>query len=453
MHNYTDYIDVWDIILLPVYLIIIFLVSKRIKNKHIDDNPAYKYYTTGLFIKIAGGILFTLIYIFYYKCGDTLNYYSGGRALINLLFKHPYPCLSILFGNTTVENWSYFDITTGWPMWSIYFLKPDSFAVMRLIIPFLLISVNKFLLCTIILDWVVYAGIWRFYLMLCEIYPKMTKQFAIAVFCIPSLIFWGSGIMKDTFTFAATLWFTYSAYMIFIKKNKIPVNIIVLIINFWVLIMLKPYIIIALLPNILVWILFKQIKSIKNKVLRYLSAPALLVIGIIICASSLSIFSKKLGSYSSIDSAIKKAQVTQQDLIRDQYGTNSFNIGSFDASFSSIISKAPAAITAGLFRPFIWEAHNVTMLISGIENFIFLIVFIYFLFYIGLFKVFKFIIQDPLLIFFSIFVLIFSFSIGLTTANFGALVRLKIPATIFFVLLLFILYQKNKEFKQSLKSP
>jgi len=335
----------------------------------------------------------------------------------------------------------------------MYFLKPDSFAVMRLITPFLLISFNKFLLCTIILDWVAYAGIWRFYLMLCEIYPKITKQFAIAVFCIPSLIFWGSGIMKDTFTFAATLWFTYNTYMIFIKKSKIPVNIIVLIINFWILIILKPYILVALLPNVLVWVLFKQIKSIKNKVLRYLSAPALLVIGIIICTSSFSIFSKELGAYSSVDSAIKKAQVTQQDLIRDQYGTNSFNIGNFDNSFSSIVSKAPAAIIAGLFRPFIWEVHSVTMLISGIENFIFLILFIYFIFYIGLLKVFKFIIQDPLLIFFCSFILIFSFSVGLTTANFGALVRLKIPATVFFAVFLFILYQKNKEFKQFRKIP
>jgi len=450
MINYSDYISIWDFLLLPFYLFIIFLIANNIKNKHINTNPIYQYYTIGLFIKIFGGIVFNLIYIYHYGGGDTTDYYEGGRALVKLLFKHPYQCLSILLGETTLENWHYFDITTGWPPLGMYHSKPDSFAVMRFITPFLLISFNKLLVGTAVLDWLAYAGIWRFYRMACEIYPKMIKQFAIAVLFIPSVIFWGSGIMKDTFTFTAALWFTYNIYMIFIKKKNVFANVIVIIINVWIIILLKPYIIVALLPASLMWISFNWIKSIRNNILRFLAAPCLIVIGLVVSSYSLSKMGDKLGTYSSMESIISKAQVTQQDLVREEaYGTHSFDIGQFDASLSSILKKMPMAIIAGLFRPFLWEVRNAVMLISGIETFIFLIWFIYILIRVGIIKTIRFVIQEPLLLFSFVFAIIFAFAVGLTTANFGALVRYRIPAIPFIVISLFILYQKLKEIKRN----
>ena len=54
-------------------------------------------------------------------------------------------------------------------------------------------------------------------------------------------------------------------------------------------------------------------------------------------------------------------------------------------------------------------------------------------------RLYRIIANHPLLLFCFVFVLLFSFSVGLTTANFGALVRFKIPFQPFYVSFLIIL--------------
>jgi len=127
------------------------------------------------------------------------------------------------------------------------------------------------------------------------------------------------------------------------------------------------------------------------------------------------------------------AIVTQDDLIRDTYGSNSFDIGKFDGSMSSMISKAPIAISATLFRPFIWEIKNPVMLLSGIENMIILLLTIFTLIRIRIDVIFRIIISQPVILFSLLYSLILAYSIGLSTANFGALVRYKIPIMPFFL--------------------
>jgi hypothetical protein len=66
---------------------------------------------------------------------------------------------------------------------------------------------------------------------------------------------------------------------------------------------------------------------------------------------------------------------------------------------------------------------------------------------LGPFGVAKSIGSDPLLIFAFVFAIFFSFSVGLTTANFGALVRYKIPSIPFYMSLLMILDEQRKQRK------
>lgn len=279
--------------------------------------------------------------------------------------------------------------------------------------------------------------------MFCELYPGMEKQLAIAILFVPSVAFWGSGYMKDTFTLAAALYFTYNFYNIFIKKKDLLKNIIPLIINALIMITLKPYVLVALLLPSVVWGTYGRIHSIQNQTIRIFITPFLIMISIGLGLLAFSSLGSRLGAYGSTDKILLKAQVTQQDLSREAYGAHSFNIGKFDPSLKGVLSKAPIAITAGLYRPFIWESGNVVMLLSGLENLVLLALTIFVLFKVGPFKTIRYISAEPLLLFSVIFSIIMAFAVGLTSANFGALVRYKIPAIPFFVSTLFILYQKT----------
>ena len=152
-----------------------------------------------------------------------------------------------------------------------------------------------------------------------------------------------------------------------------------------------------------------------------------------------SSLSSNLKQYSSVDNMLNKAVVSQNDLKQDYYQGNSFDIGEFDGSIGGVFSKFPLAVMAGLFRPFIFEARNPVMFISGVENTFLLIFTIIFLFRVGPIKVIKYILKEPLLLFSLTFAVFFAFGIGLSTSNFGALVRYKIPCIPFYLSSLYII--------------
>ncbi len=448
MLKISFYLDFFDLFLVPIYLALVLFLAYRTTKKNIDTNPIYKYYTAGLFFKILGGFILCFLYIYHYKGGDLLNYFQGAKAISHMLVKNPFVYFSLLAGNRTIENWQYFDANTWYPVEDMYWFKPDSFAVSRFSAPFLLLSFNSYLAGLILIDYFVYKYTWKFYIMFCEIYPKLWKQIAIAVLFIPSVAFWGSGYLKDTFTFGSALYFTYNFYMIFIKKQKIRSNIIGMIITASIMMTLKPYILVALFPAALMWISYNRIKTIKNQTMRVFGTPFILISGFIISALILSMLGGRLGTYSSMDKIVEKAHATQQDLVRGEaYGTNSFDIGEFEPTLGGVLRKAPKAIVAGLFRPFLWEAGNVIMIFSCIENTIILLFTIYIFVSVGPIRTFRYIFQEPLLLFSLVFSIVLAFSVGLTSANFGALTRYKIPLIPFYLSALFILYYKLKERK------
>jgi len=272
---------------------------------------------------------------------------------------------------------------------------------------------------------------------------------AIAVLFFPSLLFWGSGVMKDTYTFAAAGWVVYNIYMIFFKKQKIPINILLALFNIIIILSIKPYIFVALFPGIVVWGLFERVKRIKSKVLAGLAMPVMIIAGFGITMVVFSSLESSMGTYGNLDSSIQKAQSVQQDLSRtEQYGENSYNIGTIDGTTSGMLKVAPAAIIAGMFRPFLWEAKNPVMLISGLENFILLTLTLYLLFKLKFFRFFQYLFSDPILLFSILFTIFFMFAVGMATANFGALVRYKIPALPFLVASVFIMLDKYKVYKK-----
>jgi len=152
-----------------------------------------------------------------------------------------------------------------------------------------------------------------------------------------------------------------------------------------------------------------------------------------------------MGGRYSVDNLLQQAWIIQDDLSREAYGENSFDIGDFEPTIPGVLSKAPIAIVAGMFRPFIWECNNILMIFSGLENFALLVLTIFYFFRTGLFSSIKYIAKEPFFISCFIFVIVFAFMVGLTTANFGALVRYKIPVIpILMVILLGLNNAKHK---------
>ncbi|NVO03980.1 MAG: hypothetical protein HXX09_14890 [Bacteroidetes bacterium] len=436
----------WDLILSPVFLFVIFFISSAIKNKNITSKPEYKYYSWGLLAKIIGGISLTLVYIFYYTTGgDTLSYFHDGSELNKLFFDDPQTYFRILFTGLSTEDSINLSSTYNFH----YGHDVYAFFVSRLTSLFLFVTFRNIIPTVILFAWLSYLGIWKLYLLFSDLYPKYYKYLSIGVLFIPSVFFWGSGILKDTITLSATAWYTFNFYKVFIKKEQITKNLILLIINAFLILSIKPYIIVAILPGSILWLSYNPISAIKNKIIKVLIAPFLVIVGVFLGIYFINIFGDSLGKYSDTRKLIKTAKITQQDLIRsEQYGKNFHNIGEFDESITGILGKSPEAVIAGLYRPFIWESNNIVMLISGVENLLFLLLTIFLLLKFGPAQIFKIISREPIIFFSIVFSIIFAFSVGLSTANFGALVRYRIPALPFFINGLILVYCFCQEIKK-----
>ncbi|CAN5336417.1 hypothetical protein BH10BAC1_BH10BAC1_13450 [soil metagenome] len=428
-------LTIFDLLLLPIYLLLIYFVSSAIQRKNEKLQPLYKWYTKGLFIKLAGAISVCLIYQFYYSGGDTVAYFETSRAIGNLLYKDFYMFLDVMSGNNSPENYSYFDSTTTIP---VYWREDKTVFVARLFVPLYYISFHSFMIMTVLLSWICYTGIWRLFMLFHSQIPKLEKQFAIAFLFIPSVVFWGSGLLKDTITLSAVGWYTYHFYYFFIKREYKLSSALFIIISSYLLIAIKPYILFALLPGSIIWWSNERLKKVKNKVLRTIAAPFFISLGVGLGFFVLSQMGDVLGVYS-VDKVLDKAVASNFDQKQEYYGGNSFDIGDFDPTLAGVASKAHLAIAATLFRPYLWDAKNPVMFISALENTYILLLTIFLLVRLKFFGFFRLVGKNPLLLFSVLFSLFFAFSVGLATSNFGSLVRLKIPCIPFYVASLFVL--------------
>lgn len=398
----------------------------------------------GLLCKIFGGIGLCLVYSFYYtEGGDVINYYVTATTYVNALeLGHFEKFMELMdYRNNNVWDVLSYNNQYGYLMFS----PNDYYALftVTLTIPFCLLGCKSFIATTILLASASFIGLWRLYEVFVDHFPNLSRQFAIAVFFIPSVFFWGSGILKDTYTFSAIGFYIYGLYQFQILKKRKVKYILCIIGAILIFIYIKPYFFFALLPGSLVWMNFYRLSRIQNPILKLMAVPLLLSITVMLVIFVLDFFGQYLGEYS-LDFILAKAAKTQQDLVREAYGTNSYNIGEFEPTIPGILSKTPAALNMAFFRPFIWDARNAMMILSGLETLFMMGFSIYILIRVKFSTLFKSLFSNPLLIFCFLFALFFAFSVGLTTANYGALARLRIPCIPFYLCSLFILYELNK---------
>lgn len=436
--EYQGYIDIqaWEYALIPLYLLVIFLITSSIKNRRIKKNPEYRYYLWGLYAKIIGGLMFALIYVFYYGSGDTISYYESGRAMANMLEKDPGTFLKIWLLPASPELFAHFGWDTGWLVgW--FYEDPRALMVVRLITPLVIIGFKSYFLTTILVSWVTYEGLWRLYLMFVRYYPQLMGPLATAVLFMPSTVFWGSGIMKDPFTMAATGLYVALIDQVFVRRNFKFRGVLVAVIAAYLLVSLKPYIFMVLFPGTLYWVFNQRISRIRNALVKFVVLPVVFIGVFALSLFVLEQLGDTLGKFS-LENALETAAITSGDLRSERSGGNSFNIGEFEPTWIGALGKFGPATMAGLFRPYVWEVRNVVMLLSALENVFLLVLTIRLLWRTKLIRLLRTVFRDPLVAFCMLYAVSFGFVIGLSTSNFGSLVRFKIPMLPFFVAALYI---------------
>jgi hypothetical protein len=209
----------------------------------------------------------------------------------------------------------------------------------------------------------------------------------------------------------------------------------------------KIYILICLVPGLILWLFFHFNYLIKSNFLRNLLKPLVLILSVGIGFVAMRTISSESSRYS-LDSITHTMQETAWWLayMSQLEGGSYYSLGDIEYTTTGLLKKMPAAVNVTLFRPYLWEAKNVVMILSAIESFTLLLLTLYILFWKpGIRKSFKIIANDPFVLFSVIFSISFAFAIGISTYNFGSLVRYKIPLLPFYILALAVIHSYAKK--------
>lgn len=438
--SYIKTIQPFEWVMLLIYCLIIFAIAFTRQIFRQRRNPLYRFYTWAIFAKIVSSVAFCLIYIYYYQGGDTVSYYETSRSLVNLGMKDIGSCFDVMTSSPSLAGYLTFDRETGFP-WPYMYFDSQTFFVAKMIAPLVLAAFKSYLITSILLSWISFFGAWRFFLMLCRYFPGLELRMAIGVLFVPSVLFWGSGILKDTITLSAVCWFIVGIDRALMHGKFSFRGLLTILIALYVLISIKPYVLYSLLPGAIIWIGVVKMKKIHSRFVRITLVPAVLVLSIGAGFFALSLLGSVMGKFA-IGKMLETASVTQKDLKADYYEGSSFDIGEFDPTVSGMVVKVPSAMAVGLFRPYIWEARKLVIFISGLENLIYLLTVVFLLIKIlgNVRRFFRILGEYPILTFLLCYTLFFSVMVGLSTSNFGALVRFKIPFLSCYISLLLILH-------------
>ncbi len=432
-----------------VMAMILIFIGFLYQNRKAVKDKAYKFYLRGMAAKFFGTIFFCCIYIFYYGGGDTTTYFESSMALANLFYFDPSKYFEVMLSSPSPEIRSLFTDKTGYP-YSYMFYDSHTFMVIKLTSVFTIITFKSYFLTSLFISYLSYFSIWKLFLTFRQYAPEIEEKLAWAVLYFPSTLFWAGGVSKDTFTYMGTALFVYCAHQFFILKKRKPLTVLLLLVSSWLILSIKPYIFIVLFPGGLLWIFFGKFAQIRNKFVAFVLFPVMVVAISGISYLVLTSLSSSMDKFS-LDKAFETAAVTNNDLKQDYYGGASFDIGSFDGSAGDAIKLIFPAINAGLFRPYILEGRSPVLLLAGLENAFLLLFTIYVIYKTKPKKFFGIIAKNPLLLFCMIYSVLFAYMIGITTSNFGALVRFKIPLIPFYVSALFIIYFLNTKKDQRLE--
>ena len=439
-----DILGLTDIILAPFYAMVIIIIGRMQQKAKIETDPSYRYYLPALSLKLLGGLGVCLVYTLYYNGGDTTNFFEDAVRLNKIFFRTPEGYLYLMTHPASGIDFSLYDNETGYP---IYIRDNSAFFVVKFTSIFVMLGMRSYIATTFLIAWISFFGVWKLYRMFTDAFPEIRKELAIAVFFVPSVFFWGSGILKDTITFS-TIGYLVSSYgMVFIKRKKVFLNVIVLMLSCYVIIAIKAYILLGMMPGLLLWFVMAYSEKISGTMKKALIVPIFFTLVFGFGFLIINLMQASLGEYTT-DNLVYKAVETQKDLKADYYQGNSFDIGEYDPTLSGILKKAPIAIFTCIFRPALIEANNIVMLVSAIENTFILYITLRMLIRVRIFGVLKYFVKNSLLTFALVFSFFFAFSVGFSTSNFGSLVRYKIPIIPFFVASVYIIDFYNSEAKR-----
>lgn len=425
-----------DLFLTPLYLGLFYLLAYMVRPA-VTNKYTKPYFIPALTLKFVGAVGLGIVYQFYYGGGDTYNFFAGVKV-ISLAFDESFSTgFKLLLATEDGKNDPQIAPFVGQLIWGP---GTAEFTIIRIAGFFGLFCFNTYTVVALAFAALSFSGVWALYITFVKFRPELYRQLAWAVFYVPSLFFWGSGILKDSICIGALGWLFYAFYKGAVQKRSLLQSVLIGVGASMLLSAVKVYILLCFLPPALLWVFNENNARIKSPLMRMLAKPVFFGVGILVAGFALTNLTKGSSEYD-LEKIGERSKITSDYLYRVsiEQGGSAYSLGEQDGTIGGMLKLAPKAIGTTLFRPFLWEARNPVMLLSALEAAFFLFFTLRIFYRTGVARTLAIIAQTPMLTLCFVFALGFAASVAISSSNFGTLVRYKIPMMPFYLAGLYML--------------
>ena len=439
---YSNLFNSIDFLAIPLVIILIIFIGFLIKKKQpIDIQP---YFFNALLLRILGSLSITLVYQYIYGYGDTFSYYSHTQIISSFRSESFYSWWQIIINSPTDDNVHSLacmdKVLEAGYVSSLVYSVPENANVGKIGSLFNIICFDSYPAIAMFFGFFSFIGCWFIFKVFYQFFPEYKKQLALLCLFLPSLWFWGNGILKDPVCLFGLGTIVYNIFIINIHWLK---RLLFIALGSAILSYTKSYILTALLIALVIAYsigIFKKLKLIGK------------LFSFVVIFGLLGLFYSRLSilMFDAFTEMIATSQLflDSYSSVSDQ-GTGSL-VTQFDPTPFGFLKLMFQGLVNVFLRPFPWELRKIIYIFSILENLL-----LYYILFKKIKVVQKIAPSQKSIIFIQftiLFFIILGIIIGITTFNLGTISRYRVPALpfLFAGLLGYKIIKANKKTVQNI---
>jgi len=333
---------------------IVFFDIAGVKKKHLS---------LFFILKVAGGLMLTLVYTYYYTDpakADIYRYFNDSTIISSLLFSNPQAWLKVMFSFRSIDagTLSYIHNTMYVSHPGGDFITNNTFLI-KVIALLNYFSFYNIYIDTLLLNCLTFIALTALLKVLIPYFKTFPQILYWPLFLIPSVVFWSSGLLKEGVIFIGIS--LYLSQWLRYDVNQLGQKPLISALGFLVVGITKMYVALVLFACSI----FLPVRNDRNPKLILISR---LVIGLAICL---------LAWYSSSNYPLCRVIADKRNefitLSIAEHSNSAIDTNIITASYTDLIKLTPSAIINVALRPFLWDKGKFMQTLFALENTTFLL--------------------------------------------------------------------------------
>ncbi len=332
------------------HLLIIVSIAWLVFRKYGNEYP--RVFWLSFLFKMAMGSALGLVYLYYYSANDTWLFFKDANVLAQ-------------FGKSDFTAYLRFLLTDEAPDYLFGQLvnsQERSLFLIKIMSVFSWIGGHNYWISAAYFSLISFLSSWYLFSVVTRLFENSWLAASLSFLFFPSIIFWSSGLVKETLALSA-IYFVTGLFLKFIFKERVTwYEGMLALYGFWVTWNLKYYWT-ALFGAVVFTYLLVHLLSARLPLFRKHRVVVWVFIFVVLCGGV-----SFLHPNFYLDRFLEVLITNHNDFIRISDDDGLIHFYKLHSSWPSIIINAPWALLSGLLRPFLWEASGVMAMLASVEN-------------------------------------------------------------------------------------